>query len=428
MASLVAEPVTGLVDTAFVARLGTVPLTALGVGTIALSSVLWAFNFLGTGTQTEVAIALGEDRADQASEIGFVAIVLGALIGLAFAGIGGVGLPWIVAVLGASGDVAVTAELYLGIRLIGAPAILVMMASAGALRGLHAMRTVLAIAVGSNALNLLLDLVLIFGWGPIPALGVAGAAWASVASQWAGAAVSIALLARRVGWPAYIDLRRAGELLVVGRDLFLRTALLVAFLLVATREATRLGDEAGAAHQVIRQVWMTTALFLDAFAAVAQSLVGTSRGAGRNDLALHAARFAVGASLVFGVALALAMLATTDLVRAGWVPDAAVAAFAGAWWVAAIAQPLNALSFATDGVHWGTRDYRYLRNGMALAFVAGVAVWGAAVARGDAELSDIWWATTAWMTVRAAIGIARLHPGWRSAPLATASASTRASR
>jgi MATE family multidrug resistance protein len=59
LVSLVAEPMTGLVDTFFVARLGAAPLAALGVGTVLLSSTLWMFNFLGVGTQTEVAHALG---------------------------------------------------------------------------------------------------------------------------------------------------------------------------------------------------------------------------------------------------------------------------------------------------------------------------------------------------------------------------------
>jgi len=61
--SLVAEPLTGLVDTAFVARLGAVPLAALGVATVLLSSVFWIFNFLGIGTQTEVARAEGPGSA-----------------------------------------------------------------------------------------------------------------------------------------------------------------------------------------------------------------------------------------------------------------------------------------------------------------------------------------------------------------------------
>ena len=427
MVSLLAEPITGLVDTAFVARLGAAPLAALGVGTIAISSVLWAFNFLGTGTQTEVATALGARDEASARETGFVAVTLALLIGTLCATAAGILLPQIVRGLGGAGEVARHAEVYLGVRLLGGPAILAMTASLGALRGLHAMRTVLWIAVGANALNVALDALLIFGAGPIPALGVAGAAWASVTSQWVGAGVCFAVLGQRVGWPRRVDLRRARNLLVVGRDLFLRTALLVAFLLLATREATRMGAEAGAAHQVTRQVWMTTALFLDAFAAVAQSLVGTGLGAGRPDLARRAARLAVGVSLAFGTLLGLGMVLTERWVVVGWVPDVAVAVFRDAWWVAAVAQPLNALSFATDGLHWGTRDYRYLRDAMILATLVGVGWLLWATSRRDAALADIWWATTAWMGVRAAFGWVRLRGDWPTT-VAVDSAGARASR
>ena len=67
--SLVAEPLTGLVDTAFVAQLGAAPLAALGVGTAALSSIFWVFNFLGIGAQTDVAQALGAGEARRATRI-----------------------------------------------------------------------------------------------------------------------------------------------------------------------------------------------------------------------------------------------------------------------------------------------------------------------------------------------------------------------
>jgi len=60
MFSLVAEPLTGLVDTAFMARLGSSPMAALGVGTTILSGTFWAFNFLGIGSQTEVAQRVGQ--------------------------------------------------------------------------------------------------------------------------------------------------------------------------------------------------------------------------------------------------------------------------------------------------------------------------------------------------------------------------------
>ncbi|MFQ5418205.1 MAG: MATE family efflux transporter, partial [Myxococcota bacterium] len=58
--SLIAEPLTGVADTAFIARLGAAPLAALGAATALLSSVFWVFNFLGIGTQTEVAHSLGD--------------------------------------------------------------------------------------------------------------------------------------------------------------------------------------------------------------------------------------------------------------------------------------------------------------------------------------------------------------------------------
>ena len=66
-------------------------------------------------------------------------------------------------------------------------AMLVSFAAFGALRGVHDMKTPLWVAGGMNALNVALDPILIFGLWGFPALGVAGAALASSASQWVGA-------------------------------------------------------------------------------------------------------------------------------------------------------------------------------------------------------------------------------------------------
>jgi MATE family multidrug resistance protein len=311
---------------------------------------------------------------------------------------------------------------YLEIRLLGAPALLAMVAAFGALRGLHDMRTPLWIAAGSNAANAALDAVLIPGLGPIPGFGIAGAAWATVIAQWAGAGFAVAAIRRRVGLPARIDWRRAGSLLVVGRDLFLRTGLLVVFVALATRTATQLGADAGAAHQAIRQVWILTAFALDAFAASAQSLVGYFVGAGQVARARRVAGVAVAWGTGLGVALLLGMLLAQDAVAAALVPVAARPAFAAAWWVAAAAQPLSAVSFVTDGIHWGTRDYRYLRNAMALASTAGALLLFAGEASGRASLAGVWWITALWIAVRAALGAVRVWPGPGRAPLSRAAA------
>ncbi len=409
--SLVAEPVTGLVDTAFVARLGATPLAALGVGTMVLSSVFWIFNFLGVGTQTEVAQAHGRGDTTHARRMNGLALALAAVFGgmLLLAGYPLSGAA--ATVMGAAGDLHEAAVTYIRLRWFGAPAVLLTLASFGTLRGLQDMRTPLYVAVTVNALNIALDALLIFGAGPVPPLGIAGAAAASVVSQWIGAAWAVGTVLRRLGRPARLPMGEALRLLRIGSDLFVRTGLLTLFLVLTTRTATRIGAEGGAAHQAIRQVWMFTALFLDAFAVTGQSLVGFFIGAGDLAQARRVARVVCGWSLGTGIALGLAMwLAEGPVIRL-LVPAEAVAVFVPAWHLAALSQPLNALSFATDGLHWGTGDFRYLRNAMIAATTLGTIGIFLIDVRHPQALALVWAVTLGWIAVRAAFGVARIWPG-----------------
>ncbi len=418
LVSLIAEPLTGLADTAFVARLGSGPLAALGVGTVLLSGVFWIFNFLGIGTQTEVARTTGAGRPERAREIAGLALVLSAAAGAGLLILGAAAAVPLAGAMGAEGEVQAGVVIYLRIRLLAAPAMLITTAAFGALRGLQDMMTPLRIAVGLNLMNVALDPLLIFGAGPIPAMGIAGAAWATAASQWAGAAWSLASVRRRLGFPARLSGADAHLLLVVGRDLFFRTGLLTAFLVLGTRAATRIGAEAGAAHQAIRQVWVFTALALDAFAATAQSLVGYFCGAGRIAAARHVARVACAWSVAAGVLLAAAMLLGEQAVARLLVPAGALPLFGTAWTVAALSQPLNAVSFATDGVHWGTGDYRFLRNAMAAATGAGALAILLLDESRPGAFTSVWIITAGWITIRAVFGLLRIWPGIGRAPLA----------
>lgn len=415
--SLIAEPLTGLVDTAFVARLGSPPLAALGVGTMALSAVFWIFNFLGIGTQTEVAQALGAEDRERAAHAAGLAINLAFLCGLLLA-LGGVFAAQPVARwMGATGTIEANAVLYIRLRLLSAPAVLITVAGFGALRGIHDMRTPLWIAVTVNAVNIALDWPLVFGMGPIPRFEIAGAAVASAISQWIGAAWTIAAVRRRIGVSRPLDFRGAGALLTVGGDLFFRTGLLTAFLVLTTRAATRIGAEAGAAHQAIRQVWQFTALFLDAFAVSGQSLIAFYVGGGRTAEAKRVAGVVLVWSVITGAGLGLIMVIGQPLFERLLVPPAALPLFGAAWWIAAVSQPLNGISFGTDGIHWGTRDFRFLRNVVALATAVGAAgVWLLDENRADA-FTILWLLTAGWITIRAAFGVLRVWPGIGNAPL-----------
>ena len=280
------------------------------------------------------------------------------------------------------------------------------------------MRTPFWIAVSLNAMNVALDGVVIFGAGPIPAFGLRGAAWATVASQWFGAAWALHAARRAVGGMARVRFVNVRDLLVVGRDLVARTGLLLLFMMLATRAATQIGPEQGAAQQAVRQVWMLAAFLLDAFAASAQSLVGFFVGAGAPRVARRVAGVASEWALGAGVLLVVLLAVARDGFAWLLVPEEARAAFAHVWMVAILAQPLNALAFVTDGIHWGTGDYRYLRNVMMLATAAGVLGLLVIDPAESGSFLAIWIVTAGWIGVRAVFGILRVWPGIGAAPLA----------
>ncbi len=414
--SLIAEPLTGLVDTAFIKQLGAESLAALGVGTVGLSGLFWIFNFLAISTQTEVAKAEGDNDRARSVSMSSLGIITSTAIGLLIIVLGVPLTSYLATLLGASGTIHVGAADYIFWRWLGAPAILITLTACGALRGLQDMRSPLWIALGINGINVVLDPILIFGAGPVPALGITGAALASIVAYWIGAVWSIWIVRRKLGWSFQVDFGAVGRLMRVGADLFIRTGVLNLFLLLTTREATHGGADGGAdvgaAHQAIRQVWMFGTFVLDAFAVTGQSLVAYFLGGNRIGSAMKVARIVCLWSVWSGCLLGLILWLGSGVVVDLLVPATAIASFHSAWIIAVVLQPMNALAFATDGLHWGSGDYRYLRNAVILA--TGVGAVGLLL--GPRSLDWIWLMTGAWIGVRAALGLVRIWPGVGNSP------------
>jgi len=413
----VAEPITGMVDTAFASQLGTVPLAALGIGTAALSTVFWVFSFLGISTQTEVSQALGNGNTKRAAEMTSLALILGVFFSLVMMAIFIPAAGIFSGLLGAEGDVLTEAQTYLRFRLLGTPAMLLIFIGFGALRGLQDMRTPMLIAIGINAINIILDGPLMFGIGAWDGMGVAGAGLASAIGQWTGALWLTRIVVRRIGFRWHIDWNDVWALLRVGGDLVVRTGLLTGYLLLATRTANRISPEAGAAHQAIWTVWIFLALMMEGFSITAQSLVGYFMGAGRIKVARRVAGASTRWVLGVGFVMIAVMLLSTDIVIALLVPDDALDLFRPAWRIAALLQPLAAMAFVTDGIHWGTGDFTYLRNAMITATLCG---W-AALLLIDTDAAGVyplvWVATILWLGVRATLGTLRVWPGIGKSPL-----------
>jgi MATE family multidrug resistance protein len=189
--------------------------------------------------------------------------------------------------------------------------------------------------------------------------------------------------------------------------------------------ATRSGADSGAAHQAIRQIWIFTALGLDALAITAQSLVAYFMGAGW----LAQARRVFAVSSIWGVGLGLLLglgmwLGEAFIARL-LVPVTAVGLFSGAWVWATAVQPLNALAFVTDGVHWGTGDFRFLRNVVFLATLLGSIGLALINVADPRALTWIWVVMGVWILIRALLGVARVWPGIGRSPFAVSPESGR---
>ncbi|MCY4188483.1 MAG: hypothetical protein OXD30_08365, partial [Bryobacterales bacterium] len=124
-------------------------------------------------------------------------------------------------------------------------------------------------------------------------------------------------------------------------------------------------------------------------------------------------------SVVTGSALAVAMLAAESWIRRLYVPPSAASRFSAPWRIAAACQPISGLTFGTDGVHFGTGDFRFLRNVVLAALLAGGAIIVWVDASAPWALNAVWWSFVVWTSLRAAAGTLRVWPGRPGAPLGT---------
>src|SRR5690606_32291355 len=174
--ALVAEPLFLLADYAIVGRLGTVALGALGVAGTVLTTLVNLCVFLAYATTAQVARRIGAGDRREALRWGIDGLWLAAAIGLVLAVLGVPLAPLLVDPCGATPDVAANAITYLRCSMLGAPAMLLVLAGTGGLRGLQDTVTPRVVSIAGFTLNAVLSavLVLVLGWG------IAGSAWGTV--------------------------------------------------------------------------------------------------------------------------------------------------------------------------------------------------------------------------------------------------------
>ena len=408
LGSLAIDPLLSLADTAFVARLGTVELAALGVDTAILTFGFFLFNFLAYVLTPLVAKALGKGNPHEARRwVGdalFIAVVLGLVVTVLLV----VLAPVFIELMGATAEVAGPAVTYLRIRSLSTTAVLIVTVGHGAFRGHKDTVTPLKVVLVVNAVNLVLDPILIFGLG----WGLAGAAVATVLAQAVGAAWFLRLIiGRRMASRSERFTESLPFLFALAKNGILFTTragfVFLAFA-VGASAATRIGTEEIAAHQLVAQLFLLSALLADAFAVAAQPMVAETAAEGDSD----AVNALVGRLLGWGLLAGLVLTLFAGVVRYAFpllsndptVAELAIAAGA----VAALMVPVAAVVFVLDGVFLGFLAMgTMVVSGAAGALAAIVPISLTALGQ---SLTGIWWAIAVMMVVRGLVFAVAYRP------------------
>ncbi|MGY5047557.1 MATE family efflux transporter [Streptomyces sp. 900105755] len=397
--ALVAEPLFVMADSAIVGHLGTAQLAGLGIASALLTTAVSVFVFLAYATTSAVARRVGAGDLQAAVRQGMDGVWLALLLGAAVIAVVLPFAPGIVDVFGASATAAPYATTYLRISSLGIPAMLVVLAATGVLRGLQDTRTPLYVAVAGFIANAGLNAALVYGAG----LGIAGSAWGTVIAQCGMAAVYLTVVvrgARKHGASLRPDIAGIRASAQAGVPLLVRTISLRAVLMIATAVAARLGDADIAAHQIVLSLWSLLAFALDAIAIAGQAVIGRYLGADDTVGAREACRRMVQWGVATGVILGLLVIAARPLFLPLFTGDPAVRNTAvPALLIVALSQPISGVVFVLDGVLMGAGDGPYLAGAMVLTLAVFTPVALLVPALGGG-LTALWGAMTLMMTVR----------------------------
>ena len=296
----------GVVDTYFVSRISTEALAAVGLASVMFLAVMILFKSTASSTVVFVGRAYGE--GDNA-KIGLS--VWRSLNMVAWLSLIVLVLPWLFSILmayAAPSDSPIVGELgtrYLQIRAFEIPLVMFSAIVWGFLVGRGDSRTPMILAWITVLLNILLDWMLVLGNLGAPALGVSGAAYATVIANIVNAALSAAILWRRqnrrifdtgriqfVAWP---ELRRALKIgLPLGLGDFVEIASFSAFFALIAR----LGTDVLAANQIALQYMSVSFTFGFAINMATSSLVAQYLGAKQPDTAEKVGYRACGLAMV----------------------------------------------------------------------------------------------------------------------------------
>ncbi len=311
---MVMESVFGLVDVYFVGRLGPEAVAVVGITESMLSIVFAIAIGLSAAATAMVARRIGEGKTGDAATAAAQAIVLGIGASVVTGIAGFVFADDLLRLLGASATAVSQGAVYTEILLASSATIYLLFLINAIFRGAGDPMLALKVLWLANCVNIVLDPCLIFGWGPFPELGLAGAAVATAIGRGCGVALQLWILARGRGRLRLtrahlrIDSTVLGRLLGVSSNGIAQYLIATASGLGLIRILALFGAPALAGYTISLRLIFFAILPSWGISNAAATLVGQNLGAGRPDRAGRAAWITGSYNLVFMAAVGLVFI------------------------------------------------------------------------------------------------------------------------
>ncbi|WP_068805252.1 MATE family efflux transporter [Thauera phenolivorans] len=377
------QPILAAVDTAVAGHLpDPAALGGVALGGVLFSFLFWGFGFLRMGTTGLIAQAHGADDRAGLREALLRALLLAAAIGLGLLAVQGPLIASGLTLLGGGEAVQAYAASYAGARIWSAPFALGNYVLLGYLLGRQWVRVGLLLQVWINLINIAAVFVLVYRFD----FGVAGIGAATAVAEASGFVLGLGLLwrlrepmpagtARWPGWRPLLAGAALRRLMMVNRDIFLRTVCLLGCFAWFARAGAQQGELVLAANALLLNFQSFMAYALDGFAHAAETLTGAAVGARDRQALRSAIRMSMGWAVVCSAGFALAYALGGGAIVALLTDQPALREAAAIYLPWAAALPLASVwGFVLDGVFIGATRTRELMQAMVLCAAAFLAL------------------------------------------------------
>ena len=321
MATSLIQMAYNLIDMLWIGRIGSAAVAAIG----AAGMYMWLSNGLATlakmGGQVKVAHALGAKREEEAAEYAQSALQLSLIFGIGFGLISVVAAtPMISFFKLNSAAVIADAEIYLQITCGGVVFSFLNQVFTGILTAMGNSRVTFVATTIGLVFNIVLDPALIFGLGPLPAMGVVGAALATVFSQVIVTAIFVVIaykdhvVLRKIHLLKSFHKESMAQIIRIGFPIGVQSMFFTAISMIIARMVAGFGDAAVAVQKVGSQIesisWMTA----EGFGAAVSAFMAQNLGAGSKERIIKGYRVAIGLEIVWGILCTVLLIVFPDYI------------------------------------------------------------------------------------------------------------------